>query len=252
MTLTARDSRLVIFREGLVKGVPGANHLAYEVEVSDGAVTGPETCDDGVNSDLYGTGCAPGCVAPARCGDGVVQAAFDEECDRGSGNQDGVYGGCTTQCKLGPYCGDGTVNRLAEECDGGDDTNCPGACNTLACTCSATCGNDTIEFGEQCDGTADAACPTLCNPPGGAAECQCPAICGDGFLANGEQCDPGGTPPGTPADDDACPGECQPGVCTCPVPICGDGVIEGTETCELPTIGCGPLQVCVACTQCAP
>jgi cysteine-rich repeat protein len=149
------------------------------------------------------------------------------------------------------YCGDGSVNRLAEECDGSDDDNCPGACNATTCTCSTTCGNDTIEFGEQCDGTADAACPTLCNAPGGPNQCECPALCGDGFLGAGEQCDPGGTPPGTPANDAACPGECLP-TCQCQPPVCGDGVIEGAEVCELPTLGCGPLQICVACTQCAP
>jgi Zn-dependent metalloprotease len=34
--LAARGSRLLIFREGLAKGVPGDNHLAYEVEVGNG------------------------------------------------------------------------------------------------------------------------------------------------------------------------------------------------------------------------
>ncbi len=34
--LIARKSRLTIFREGLAKGVPGDNHLAYEIEVSNG------------------------------------------------------------------------------------------------------------------------------------------------------------------------------------------------------------------------
>lgn len=34
--LGVRNSRLVIFREGLLKGVPGPNHLAYEVEVGNG------------------------------------------------------------------------------------------------------------------------------------------------------------------------------------------------------------------------
>ncbi|MEO6029683.1 MAG: hypothetical protein ABIR79_22680 [Candidatus Binatia bacterium] len=149
------------------------------------------------------------------------------------------------------YCGDGSVNRLAEQCDGADDANCPGSCDVTSCICNATCGNGAIEFGEQCDGAADAACPTLCNPPNGAGECQCPAICGDGFLASGEACDPGGTPPGTPASDAACPGSCLP-TCQCQPPVCGDGVIEGAEVCELPTLGCGPLQVCVACSQCAP
>jgi Zn-dependent metalloprotease len=34
--LAIRKSRLVIYREGLAKGVPGDNHLAYEVEVGNG------------------------------------------------------------------------------------------------------------------------------------------------------------------------------------------------------------------------
>lgn len=33
---TVRNSRLLIYREGLAKGVPGDNHLAYEVEVGNG------------------------------------------------------------------------------------------------------------------------------------------------------------------------------------------------------------------------
>jgi Zn-dependent metalloprotease len=35
--LSARGTQLMIFRAGLVKGVPGDNHLAYEVEVGNGA-----------------------------------------------------------------------------------------------------------------------------------------------------------------------------------------------------------------------
>jgi len=34
--LTVRGSRLLIFRAGLAKGVPGTNHLAYEVEIGNG------------------------------------------------------------------------------------------------------------------------------------------------------------------------------------------------------------------------
>lgn len=34
--LATRPGRLVIFREGLAKGVPGANHLAWEIEVGNG------------------------------------------------------------------------------------------------------------------------------------------------------------------------------------------------------------------------
>jgi hypothetical protein len=35
--VAARGSRLVVFREGLAKGVPGDNHLAWETEVGNGA-----------------------------------------------------------------------------------------------------------------------------------------------------------------------------------------------------------------------
>jgi len=35
--LSARSSKLMIFREGLAKGVPGDNHLAYQVEVGNGS-----------------------------------------------------------------------------------------------------------------------------------------------------------------------------------------------------------------------
>lgn len=35
--VSVRNSRLLVFREGLAKGVPGESHLAYEVEVGNGA-----------------------------------------------------------------------------------------------------------------------------------------------------------------------------------------------------------------------
>src|SRR5262249_26451188 len=84
------------------------------------------------------------------------------------------------------YCGDGVVNRAAEQCDGGDDSNCPGACDDTTCTCNVSCGNNVIEFGEQCDGTSDAACnPPVgsCVAPGNPGQCTCtPTVCGDNFV----------------------------------------------------------------------
>ncbi len=151
-------------------------------------------------------------------------------------------------------CGDGTLNQASEECDGAADGNCPGQCNDAACVCNVVCGNDSVDFGEQCDGTGLPQCGAgqTCSAPGNPDQCTCtPAICGDGFKAAAEQCDPG-APPSTPADDDACPGECQAALCTCPAPVCGDGVIEGAEVCELPAVGCGALQACIACTACLP
>ncbi len=147
------------------------------------------------------------------------------------------------------FCGNGIVS-FPEECEVGDDANCPGACQA-DCRCPRTCGNGTIEFGEQCEAGNDAACPGQCAAPGGAGECTCPAMCGDGFVGPGEQCDPGGTGGSPPASDAACPGAC--GVtCQCPAAVCGNGMIEAGETCELPAVGCGPLQQCSGCTACTP
>ncbi len=141
-------------------------------------------------------------------------------------------------------CGDNTVNRFTEECDGTDDSNCPGQC-LANCTCNQVCGNNNVEFGEQCDGTADSACPGQCGAPSTANACVCPAVCGDGFVGPGEQCD-------TP-NDQACPGQCSNCACTGPPPpTCLNGTLEPGEVCELPGLGCGPTQVCLNCQQCLP
>jgi cysteine-rich repeat protein len=83
-----------------------------------------ELCDQGANDGAYG-GCATDCRFGPRCGDGVVQPAY-EQCDDGA--NDGAYGGCGPGCKLGPHCGDGTIavsinpatGKPFEECDDGN------------------------------------------------------------------------------------------------------------------------------------
>jgi hypothetical protein len=51
-----------------------------------------------------------------------------------------------------------------------------------------------------------------------------PPVCGDGVAEGGEACDG--------ADDGACPGLCQAD-CSCPSPVCGDGVVnQPTERCD--------------------
>lgn len=58
----------------------------------DGVLSFGEECDDGVNDGGYGE-CNPGCVLGPFCGDEVVQAEFNEDCDVGPGG-DGVCRGC--------------------------------------------------------------------------------------------------------------------------------------------------------------
>jgi fibro-slime domain-containing protein len=87
-----------------------------------------EQCDNGANRDGYqvsDVACAPGCVLPSRCGDGVIDASFGEQCD--DGTNDGSYGGCNPDCLLGPSCGDGAING-DEGCDDGNRRNGDG-CN---------------------------------------------------------------------------------------------------------------------------
>jgi fibro-slime domain-containing protein len=95
-----------------------------------------EECDNGANRDGYrlsDTSCAPGCVVPSRCGDGVIDGSFGEQCD--DGTNDASYGGCNPDCLLGPRCGDGVVNG-DETCDDGNRRNGDG--------CDVSCRLDRV------------------------------------------------------------------------------------------------------------
>jgi len=143
----------------------------------DGLVNGPEVCDDGTNTTLdYGAMpplCAPGCVAPPRCGDAKIDEV--EECDDGDGkNVDGNQGGCSSQCLLNPKCGDGIVNAANnEQCDYGElnepvDTVSYGGC-TIECQWGPYCGDGKLfSFPiEMCDdGNTDPGdgCNEICIP----------------------------------------------------------------------------------------
>jgi fibro-slime domain-containing protein len=99
----------------------------------DAATNGPEQCDNGVNTDLYRfetDDCAPGCVTPSFCGDGVTDERFSEQCDDGTDENDGSYGGCNADCTRAPRCGDGNLDEV-EQCDDGNRRNNDG--------CSVNC-----------------------------------------------------------------------------------------------------------------
>jgi fibro-slime domain-containing protein len=208
----------------------------------DGTQNGPEACDNGSNSAQYGqSGCAPGCVLPAKCGDGNIDTPF-EECDLGAGNTVSGYNGCKTDCTIGPRCGDGSVNG-AEACDDGVNDGSYGTC-APGCTPAPMCGDGNVDtaFGEVCDGGAscDASCQLKCGNgvvdsgegcddgvnAGGYNRCGPGCVigerCGDGTRNGPEECDDGVNAGGY--------GECAPGCKN--GPFCGDAVVTAPETCD--------------------
>jgi fibro-slime domain-containing protein len=111
-----------------------------------------EDCD---GSDVNGKECTDECRFAGMCGDGVVDEAAGEECDYGIEGNDGTYGGCTPGCLFAPRCGDGkTQTDEGEECDAGDEQNTGlyGDCDPN-CKMGPHCGDEIVqEPYEQCDG----------------------------------------------------------------------------------------------------
>jgi len=183
------------------------------------------------------------------CGDGIIQAEEEEECDGvelggASCESLGFHGGalsCAADCTLdlsacedAGRCGDGEVQSLDEDCEGSD-------LNGQSCQSRGYTGG------------------TL----GCAADCRfdvsgCVSLCGNALVEPDETCDDGGIDPG-----DGCSTACQletgwacegtPSLCA---PICGDGLIVGPEACDGPTegltcLGNGYFGGSLSCDACA-
>jgi hypothetical protein len=103
----------------------------------DGMIDGAEECDNGDNNSNLGS-CTHKCQK-AACGDGYLWEGV-EQCDHGMANSFD-YGGCRPDdCTWGPRCGDAIVDALREEeCDLGDDLNGTGDALEGEAACSATC-----------------------------------------------------------------------------------------------------------------
>jgi cysteine-rich repeat protein len=172
-----------------------------------------------------------------KCGDGIRDAAFGEQCDDGntSATDDCVSNNPDpTTCKIA-VCGDGKTDAAREECDNGAANGTPG--NACAADCHLiACGNGILEAGEECDDgdlRDDNDCLSSSLTPG--TECKL-ARCGDGItqsVDHVEDCDHG-IDNGKPGD--ACSA-------TCHIQACGNGIVDSGEVCDD-----GNTQACGACS----
>lgn len=219
-----------------------------------GLVEQSEDCDDG-NTDAD-----PVCDASCRftCGNGVVDADFDEACDTSIATGTGA---CPTACTDSDACTSDVLagSACAATCmfapitaaaDG--DGCCPSGANANSDDdCEAMCGNGILESGESCDTgitVGAGACPLACDDN--------VACTTDTLTANGS-CDAACvfTPITTPADNDGCcPTGATPATDDDCAPGCGNGVVDAGETCDTAiTSGAGQCPTScddsMACTQ---
>lgn len=208
-----------------------------------GVVDGTEQCDDGETNGSEGapctTQCTWTCLDDTWCTDDEpcngAETCVEHACVKGTDEADGTTCGdgklCRNSACTDAVCGDMFVTSPAEECDDANSTlgdGCETDC-TFSCLSTDTARN--------------------CTP---ADECQGQGTCDDGTHI---------CTPGTPLADNApcgTGGYCKTGTCT--QPMCGNGMTEPGEDCDLGTsngtLGSGCKADCsfecvTAATDCA-
>ncbi|MCG5056349.1 MAG: hypothetical protein KA712_25685 [Myxococcales bacterium] len=178
----------------------------------------------------------------AVCGNGIVESPR-ETCDRAV--PAGQPGACPQTCPPAPACFQVSLTGSADACDArcarepvtacrSGDGCCPAGCSAAADDdCQTICGNRVREPGEACDRGITAgnpgACPSVCDDgqsctvdfaTGSVDACSRSCVFAKiSACASGDGCCPVGCSFGTDAD-------CAP--------ICGNGVVEDSETCDPP------------------
>jgi hypothetical protein len=198
-----------------------------------------DKCIAGLNDACCPAGCTaaadPDCSA--SCGNGLKETS--ESCDTTATGADA----CPTSCDDGVACTEdvleagGTcharcVSRPITRFAPGDGCCPPGGHNGLDADCAPLCGNGVIEVPDElCDiavpAGAPGVCPTLCPGPTGCARFRlegAPGTCGVkctttaiGNCSGGDGC----CPTGCHARNDS---DCSA--------VCGNGAVEGIETCD--------------------
>lgn len=193
-----------------------------------GVKEGSELCDDGnkVNGDGCENDCTWSCKPPPdgdpkKCDDGnpcngTEVCGADHKCGTGTPLADGAACGTGKVCKAGTcidaVCGDG-VTSAPEECDDGNTTSGDG-CDGCKFSCVSTDAARNCKSADACvaDGTCDDGKHTC---TAGAAKAD-GTTCGTGLV-------------------------CKAGACV--AASCGDGIVSGTEQCDLGS-GNGPGTGC--------
>ncbi len=210
-----------------------------------------ETCSPvGLDEDCDGEEDEEG--ESCGCGDGVVQQAYDEQCDDGNRTEGD---GCDSNCTL-TACGN-AITSGAEECDDGNqesgdgcDSNCTlTACGNGVTTAGEACDDGNQDDGDGCDsnctlsgcgnGVASAAeaCDDGDQDDGDGCDSNCTlTACGNGVTTAGEACDDGNQLEGDGCDSNCTLTACGNGVTT-PGEACDDGNQDDTDAC---------LSTCVA------
>jgi cysteine-rich repeat protein len=234
----------------------------YDFECGNSILEGLEECDDGNLID--GDGCSSDCkieIIKQKCGDGIKDEW--EECDNGILNGFLCWAGyedsctyCTSSCKEKTIyfgCGDNIV-QSCEECDDGnliDGDGCSSDCKIEII--NQKCGDGIKDEWEECDNgilngfLCSAGYESYCEYC--TSECLIEEIegpyCGDGNLdSEFEECDDGNL-----IDGDGCSSDCL-----VESPVCGNSVVEGSETCDVGSLNgvlcsAGYESYCEYCTS---
>jgi cysteine-rich repeat protein len=144
----------------------------------DGVIIAPETCDQGAAD------------SPAHSGDGCDTACTLEA--------DWLCQGMPSVCQKAPRCGDGTLDAPYEQCDDANRVGCDGCSATCKTEAARVCGDGAAVLCERCDDGNDVGeRPASIQDPSAAwagcnRDCSLDlATCGDGVLDVAEQCDAG-------------------------------------------------------------